>query len=398
MAPASVGWREMGRRTAITFTCSHCGSPLPLSKPGVVKCPRCGTDNFVSLPSAEPPIRPGAGEAPAPAPQLTPHVPAAIAVHAPAPRGGCGVIGAIIGLLAVAGAAAGVYFFIQHGRSAESIGSWTGSQQRICLADANGDGTMEVLGTGTIGSDQSLVAIDAATGKIVWKAPVSSADVTSTLLCGGGGVLSVDPTGNSITSIDPTTGKAGWRKDLSDKLESFAFGEKCIALTTIDKATATFDVTYGSAVACDKRDPTHALYERQEGALAGDTRVGLATSAGPGTPRLVVQATSKDGKVLWETPFSELKRDDARMIATPEGIVVAATTRTSDEELAIQILDAKTGAGLRTRIVKVKDGGSFMKLAHNGKTLFVETFGMLHTFALGTLEPGWWVGKFWVDK
>ena len=55
MAPASVGWREMGRRTAITFTCSHCGSPLPLSKPGVVKCPRCGTLN--QLKATEPPKR-----------------------------------------------------------------------------------------------------------------------------------------------------------------------------------------------------------------------------------------------------------------------------------------------------------------------------------------------------
>lgn len=392
----------MGRKTAISFTCSHCGAPLPLATPtvregGVVKCARCGTDNFVSLPAEQRPVA-----QPAPhAPPLTPHVPPTVVVP-PAvvvqtsTGGGGGGLGILVALLVLGGVGAGVYFFMQRTRSADSITSWAGSQRRICLADANGDGTKEVIGSGTLGSGQSLVAIDASSGKLVWNESIPSDDASRALLCGGGGVLALDTTGNKMSSIDPRTGKKSWTKNLSDNLESFAFGDACVALTTIDKVTATLEVATGKDTPCDKREAPSPLYGGQEGAVVGDARIELATSTGPGTPRLVVRATSKE-KVLWESTFPQIKRDDAHVVAVPAGVVVAGTTRTS-AEVTLVLLDAKTGATLRTRDVKVKDAGSFMSLAHADKTLFVESFGMLHTFAADTLEPGWWIGKFWVDE
>ncbi|MFO0612617.1 MAG: PQQ-binding-like beta-propeller repeat protein [Polyangiaceae bacterium] len=382
----------MGRQTAISFTCSQCGAPLPLSTPGVVKCPRCNTDNFVSLPQA--PQQPAPPAVHVYAPQMVPHVPPAIVVHSPG-RGGGAVVGLLAASLAIAGVGAGAYFFIQRGQQAESIVSWSGSPQRICLADANGDGTEEVIGNGTIGAGQSLIAIDGATGKIVWKQPVGTEESTRSLICGGGGILSVDLQGDTVTSIDPATGKSAWSTQLSDKLEKFAFGDKCVVLGTIDKKTATLDVASGKGRTCEARTAAIGIYETQEDVAIGDTRIELTTSSGPGTPRLVVRATSKD-KELWTSAFPELQRDKARVLATPEGVVVAAQGRAS-EELTVALLDVKTGAVRHQAVVKIKDA-TFLKLAHNDKTLFVESFGMLHTYALKTLAAGWWVGKFWVDK
>ena len=88
-------------------------------------------------------------------------------------------------------------------------------------------------------------------------------------------------------------------------------------------------------------------------------------------------------------------RPDLR-VAMPAEHVAAMGRKETD--LKLLVLDPKTGATVRTQDVKVKDAGSFMKIAYDDKTLFVETFGMLHTFDVATLKPGWWVGSFWVDK
>ena len=66
--------------------------------------------------------------------------------------------GLIVALLVLGGVGAGIYFFIVRTRSADSIVSWSGSQPHICLVDANGDGTKEIVGNGTLGASQSLAA------------------------------------------------------------------------------------------------------------------------------------------------------------------------------------------------------------------------------------------------
>jgi len=385
----------MGARSALLYTCSNCGTPLPLTKPGVVACPRCNADNFVTLPEpqAAPPAAPPAPFVPAPpapvdwGPPPAPVGPISISTPKKS-SAGCVVI-ALLGLVAAAGGAA--YFLIHRGEKAEEIVSWAGGG-KLCLADVDGDGNEDLVGQAGF-PDMHLVGIEARSGKIVWRQKLETSE-SPQLYCGGGGILSSGAFDMvSIQGIDPKTGKKKWTVSLSDKLDKIAFGKGCAVLETIDKKRKAIDMSSGAAADCKDASPPSPIYSGPAPVRAGDLEVSLV-SKGEGTPKLGVRAT-KAGKTVWEADLAALGFDGASLVSTEHGIVVGGIDRGS-KEMVLTLLDRASGSALKSKREKVHDSSS-VTLGGNDRAVFAATFGQIRAYDPKSLDQLWWGGTFWQD-
>jgi hypothetical protein len=403
-------------RVALGYKCFHCGTPLPLRRTGLVRCPQCEGENVVELPGpAAPPAPPSTGaattialvvlsgltllfaglffsgisarqllgrrgppEPPFPAPgDVTRGVP---------PKKS----GALTGLLG-------------GGAQASSIVSWVGSPggSGPQLVDADGDGAPDLVGFGVISGATQLMAVQAATGKILWKSEVVS-DPSRKIFSDGAGALVLGGDKDfSLVAIDPRSGAERWSQRLSDKPEAVSFAPGCLQVRVADGARVSLALDTGGSAPCAGAPRPLTPWEKKSLPLqAGAVELSFSSTS-PGTPRVIVRAT-KGAQKLWEqtlpisTESSVRSPGDVPHALTPTGLLVAGKPP-GEEALSVLLLDLETGVTRSSHALLQKEmhGAFFVHLAVAGQAVILETFGKAYGLALPALEPRWEAGSMW---
>ncbi len=301
----------------------------------------------------------------------------------------------MLGLLGV-GAVFLVRFLTARSQVASAIVSWVGSS-RVCLADADGDGTDDVIGYGVSGGTSYLYALHHETGAILWRLKPSD-DSYDPLFCEEGAVLTYREADQAVHALDPTSGARSWKLALSDKLGSVAFGKDCAVVKSIDGAVTPIGLSDGRASDCKGTRSALQAHTRTEPSTArrGDFEA-VAIGVGTGTARVRVSAT-RAGKALWSTDLDDVASAGASLVAVEGAVIVVGVDRKT-RELVVTRLDAKTGKSEATGTANIEDkSDTFSGVATNDETVFVMTFGMLHAFDAESLELRWYAGNMWGKK
>jgi outer membrane protein assembly factor BamB len=262
----------------VKLVCQGCGANLDaFDNQSVMQCGYCGTVNQIKKAVHEPPAKKPPPPVQQPAPQLQP--PPAVQVHvspqAPRPQhssgGGLRAFLLIMALLPLIAGGAITFFAAQGthemfkgveavpgfrgaggGTGAAKARSYSWRSERPFVADVNGDGVDDILGTIYEFDSQNLLltAMSGSDWATLWETTIGKqSDISGRLL------VRFEPQhqllllalGASLTAYDAKTGEPRWVTNLSDAVENIAIEGEQLWVATIDEGRHVVALADGSS-------------------------------------------------------------------------------------------------------------------------------------------------------
>lgn len=286
--------------------------------------------------------------------------------------------------------------------TADNLLSWIGP---TCLADVNGDDALDAIGTTMIlgHTDMAFVAIDGATGSVLWHSPYPIEPGKDLSLCLSPTRLGLINHAGRFDLLDPrdstTTPLA--TIELGGMITHYNVDAKCLALhlTAIDVVLVDLE-TGQTDETCQPTDETpHVPWQGAgivdtEGRTIKSTVVGdFEITSDKKTPTIAVSGAG------WQSSLALLPTDEIGVVpftSTAAHVFVAGLRRPLPDErekvFEIHILDRLTGVALQSRSVTAFAGPGLMDLfAFNGRYLIATNPGGIRAIDPESGAVMWWI-------
>jgi len=180
---------------------------------------------------------------------------------------------------------------------------------------------------------KSLVAIDAATGKVRWKkSGPDTKDLMQTTVCASGDRVFFE-NAEAVLCLDADTGRQRWRADRPVSTNRPAWSAPTL-------------VAYGDVVLSADRDASNKFMSNAES--AGGVLWVVSSTGGNAPPGELIAFSAEDGKRLWSAPCQECYNAPTDVLVA-DGLVWTGNLVKAAQPGITQGLDPLTGAVKRTR-------------------------------------------------
>ncbi len=257
------------------------------------------------------------------------------------------------------------------------------------LADVNGDGALDVVGSARESSvGEAITAFDGTSGAVLWRGPLLTKDATAGGALRGialGRVVSVDALGK-VQAYDVQSGNPAWSALLGEQARKICEAKGLIVIQTSDDARHGLDPATGKKTEVDAKAPCTPVYstERDEwptyriidwpdmkasglpemSGVEGMTAHRALVSVGPGpkfmlgqrdkgTAVPMIAAIGEHRKVLWKDVVPGVdpltaESNTSGMVAAVQGnrLLVPYALKDSDAGSRMACFDVTTGQRL----------------------------------------------------